>query len=136
MPIISGTAFLMASSIPAFSVIRLMGHAPHAPSSLSLTILSGVISSTETFPPSVSKYGRIVSKAASTCSNKLISLIYNVKLSNIYNIVMHGPEGPGIAYGHLLGNLARHFHKSCCDDFLFVQYDRHACIARFTYALH
>src|SRR5690606_17207333 len=72
---ISGTAFLMACSKPALKVMILIEQLAQAPSNLSFTTLSAVISSTLTLPPSVSKYGRIVSNACSTLSRKFISFV-------------------------------------------------------------
>src|SRR5690606_9883241 len=64
----SGTAFLIACSRPALNVIILIAHEAQDPKSFNRTTLSAVISSMLTFPPSVSRYGRIESKACSTLS--------------------------------------------------------------------
>ncbi|MNY48668.1 hypothetical protein D3C86_1840190 [compost metagenome] len=70
--VISGTAFLIACSRPALKVIILIEHEAHAPNNFKRTTLSAVISSTLTSPPSVSKYGLIVSNACSTLSFNVI----------------------------------------------------------------
>ena len=68
----SGTSRFIASSIPFLRVIRLKGQLPQAPSSTTLTTISGVISASCTSPPSFFRNGRMVSSAFSILSTQAI----------------------------------------------------------------
>src|SRR5690606_40953382 len=66
------SALFMACSKPALNVMILMAHEAQDPKSFNLTTLSAVISSIRTLPPSVSKYGRIESKACSRSEERRV----------------------------------------------------------------
>ena len=61
----SGTARRIACSMPARSVIMLIGQVPQAPRSSSSTTMSSVTDCRRTLPPSAIRYGRIASSVSS-----------------------------------------------------------------------
>src|SRR3989338_1935252 len=81
---ISGTAFLTACSTPWLMVILDIGHPPQAPIRRTLTTPSSTFINSIS-PPSACKAGRILSKAFSTFSFIVLTLLSTFQYVNVHD---------------------------------------------------